>query len=343
MGTGIVALAAVGLPVQPAGTAVFAAAVWVCAAALLVVLSVATVAHWVRHPVVARSHLDHPVMGHFYGAPAMAFVTIGAGALATGRPLLGSHLAVAVDATLWSVGTAMGLTTTVLVPYRAFVRGSAATEAAFGGWLMPIVPPMVSAAGGAALIPHLPPGHARATMLFFCYACFGVTLLGCLVVIPLIWRRLLRYGVGAAASVPTLWIVLGPLGQSITAARRLGVAAPTVLGSAYGPSFRETTLIYSVPVWGIAMLWLGIVVAITARTVRSGMPFGLTWWSFTFPVGTMVTGTSALAAATGNDVLKVMACVLYLCLVGAWCLVVTRTARGAWSGRLLLTPTGASR
>jgi len=34
------------------------------------------------------------------------------------------------------------------------------------------------------------------------------------------------------------------------------------------------------------------------------MPFALTWWSFTFPVGTCVTCTIALAARTGNPALR---------------------------------------
>ena len=338
MGTGIVAVAAIGLPVQLPGTAIAATVVWACAAILLVVLCAATVAHWVRHPLTARSHLDHPVMAHFYGAPAMAFLTVGAGALAVGPRVLGAHLALVVDGVLWTIGTAMGLATAVVVPYRAFVRGSAGIDAAFGGWLMPVVPPMVSAATGAALIRHLPAGQARQTLLLFCYGCFGITLLCCVVIFPLIWQRLLRHGVGAAGTVPTLWIVLGPLGQSVTAAHHLGAVAPQVLAPTYGSAFRAMTLVYGVPVWGFAMLWLALVVVITTRTVRTGMPFGLTWWSFTFPVGTMVTGTSALAATTGNDALKVVACGLFLFLLTAWATVAARTARGAWTGRLLLPP-----
>ena len=342
MGTGIVAIAAVGLPVHPAGVEIAATVVWACAAALLVILCAVTVAHWVRHPLAARSHLDHPVMSHFYGAPAMAFLTVGAGALAVGPRVLGAHVALVADAVLWSIGTALGLATAAVVPYRSFVRGSASGDAAFGGWLMPVVPPMVSAATGAALIPHLPAGQARQTMLLFYYGCFGLALVCSLVIITLIWQRLMHHGIGAAAAVPTLWIVLGPLGQSITAVHHLGAVAPRVLTPAYGSTFRAMTLVYGVPMWGFAMLWLSLAAAITVRTARAGMPFGLTWWSFTFPVGTMVTGTSALAAATGNDVLAVAACTLFIGLLGAWCTVAVRTVRGAWSGRLLLAPAEVS-
>ncbi len=86
------------------------------------------------------------------------------------------------------------------------------------------------------------------------------------------------------------------------------------------------------------MLWLVLAVSITVRAARGGLPFSLTWWSFTFPVGTLVTGTSGLEAATGADFLAVAAVVLYAGLVAAWGVVATRTARGAWTGRLLLAP-----
>ncbi|HAQ9631352.1 TPA: C4-dicarboxylate ABC transporter, partial [Enterococcus faecium] len=90
------------------------------------------------------------------------------------------------------------------------------------GWLMPVVPPMVSASTGALLLPFLPAGQARQNMLWGCYAMFGLSLLASIVIITLIWSRLAQHKIGPAGMVPTLWIVLGPLGQSITAANLLG-------------------------------------------------------------------------------------------------------------------------
>ena len=76
----------------------------------------------------------------------------------------------------------------------------------------------------------------------------------------------------------------------------------------------------------------------SVRTARAGLPFSLTWWSFTFPVGTVVTGTSGLAAASGAHVLAGAAVVLYVVLLVAWSVVALRTARGVFTGRLLLAP-----
>jgi tellurite resistance protein TehA-like permease len=82
------------------------------------------------------------------------------------------------------------------------------------------------------------------------------------------------------------------------------------------------------------MLWLVLAAAITARTARRGLPFALTWWSFTFPVGTCVTGTIALAARSGDQALRWASVILYLLLLAAWLTVSVRTARGTATGRL---------
>ena len=317
MGTGIVATAAATLPHQVRGLHTFALAAWLAAVTLLVAVTAMTATHWLRHPAAARAHLRHPVVGNFYGAMPMALLTVGAGTLLLGSDLIGMRAALAVDWGLWVVGTVGGLVCATLVPLAR------ATGPAFGGWLMPVVPPMVSAATGALLVEHLAPGQARQTMLALCYAMFGFSLVASLVVIVLVWGRLATTGVGPAALVPTLWIVLGPLGQSITAAHLLGAAAA---GSPYAGAARAFGLLFGLATWGVAVVWLGIVVALT---VRSRPPFGLPWWSFTFPVGTVVTGTSALAAGTGLAVFSWSAGALGAGLVVSWFVVATLTARHA--------------
>jgi C4-dicarboxylate transporter/malic acid transport protein len=335
MGTSIVVTAAVTLPVRAPGLRPLALGVWVLAGLLLIAVTAATAGHWIRHPERARAHLDNPVMAHFYGAPPMALLAFGAATLLAGGDVLGVRAALAVDVVLWLTGTALGLLTAVAVPYRLFTRLDVPPEGAFGGWLMPVVPPMVSAATGALLVPHAPAGQLRQTLLLGCYAMFGLSLLASVVVITLLWNRLAQRKVGPAAMVPTLWIVLGPLGQSITAANNLGAQAALALPSPYAGALRAFGLVYGVPVWGFALMWAALSGALTVRAVRSGLPFTLTWWSFIFPVGTVVTGTSDLALASGSDLFRAAAVLLFTGLAVAWLTVAVRTAAGTWSGRLL--------
>jgi C4-dicarboxylate transporter/malic acid transport protein len=335
MGTGIVAIAAATLPFRVPGLHAFALAVWVIAAAWLVAVSAAWAVHWTKHTDRARAHADNPVMAQFWGAPAMALLTVGAGTLLVGRDWTGAAAAVDIDWVLWFLGTALGLVTACWIPYLMMTRHEIKPDGAFGGWLMPIVPPMVSAATGALLVPYAAAGQARLTLLVSCYAMFGISLFISVIIITLLWGRLVTYKTLPAVMVPTSWIVLGPLGQSVTATGNLANDGGLVLHAPYAAGADAFALLYGIPTWGFAMAWLVIAASITLRAARKGLPFGLTWWSFTFPVGTCVTGTIALADRSGDTALRWASVALYLLLLAAWITVAARTTRGAATGRLL--------
>jgi C4-dicarboxylate transporter/malic acid transport protein len=338
MGTGIVATAGATLPLHVPGLRGFAQAVWVATTVWLVMLIVAVIAHWMRHPTVARSHAYNPQMGHFYGAAPMALLTVGAGAVLVGKDLIGERAAVDLDWVLWTAGTLGGLFTAISIPYLMFTQYRVEPDAAFGGWLMPVVPPMVSAATGALLIPRMAPGTGRETMLYGCYAMFGLSLVASLIIITMVWSRLAHYGTSGTARVPTLWIVLGPLGQSITAAGLLGTNAALAVDRDVANGMAVFAILYGVPVWGFAVLWIALATSLTIRTLRRGMPFALTWWSLTFPVGTFVTGTTQLAVHTGLPSFRVAAAIAYVGLLGTWCLVAVRTFRGGVRGNIFAPP-----
>jgi tellurite resistance protein TehA-like permease len=325
MGTGIVATAAVTLPVPVPGLRALATVVWALASVLLIVLVTAAVRH-------RRTYVGDAVSEQFWGAPPMALLTVGAGTLLLGRDWLGEPVAVAVDLVLWTAGTLLGLVVAVVVPYRLRTRHRPGPGTAFGGRLMPVVSPMVSAATGALLVPHVP---APVELLVACYAMAGASLVAAVLVFGQIWRRLVRFGPGAPRTVPTLWIVLGPIGQSVTAVHLLGRAAEGVLSEPYAAVAQALAVLYGVPALALALCWAALAAAITVRTARAGLPFALTWWSFTFPVGTVVTGASGLAVRTGWALPAALAGALYAMLLATWAVVAVRTVRAVRRGDLL--------
>lgn len=342
MGTGIVANAGATLPFDVTGLKTFCLAVWIVAALLLVTLVVATITHWLASPQRARSYGSDPQMSHFYGAPPMAFLTVGAGALIVAPQLLGLRFAVDLDWVLWTIGTVGGLLTAMVIPFRLFTRIEVRHDAAFGGWLMPVVPPMVSAATGALLIPHVASLSGRATLLYACYAFFGMSLVAAFIIISMIWSRLAHFGSSNSARVPTLWIVLGPLGQSITAAGLLGAQAHLAVPEVLASAMSVFAILYGVPVWGFAMLWGVLAMALTLRTARDKLPFSLTWWSFTFPIGVTVTGTIRLAVQTGLPAFRWASAIGFIALLTAWLMVAIRTALATRGGSILLPPAPGS-
>lgn len=338
MGTGIIANASATLPLIGDQLRGFALVVWVLAALLLVGLTISLATHWIRKPDVAKGHWNDPVMAQFYGAPPMAMLTVGTGAMIVGHDLIGQSAATKLAWVLWILGTIIGLLTAVVIPFRLFTKFRVRHDGAFGGWLMPVVPPMVSATGGALLLPTIESLDWRETFMFACYAMFGMSLFASVIIITMIWSRLAHYGTSGTARVPTLWIVLGPLGQSITAAGLLGTAALTAVAAPLATALNLFSVLYGVPTWGFALMWAAIATLITVRTIRRKLPFALTWWSFTFPVGTVVTGTTQLAIHTGLPTFQVLAIAFFAILLLAWVLVAIRTLYGALKDNLLTPP-----
>lgn len=336
MGTGCLAVcAAAVLPASPAQRALGTTA-WALACCLLVIVTVVTAISWHRRPHAARAVFRHPVMAHFLGAAPMGVLTVGTSTLLFGHAVLGAA-AIPVAVALWCVGTALGLAgfawiTAVVPPWSvtdcpvpvaerrnaSIVAASTRSATDFGrptaGRLMAIVPPMVSAAGGAQLALHVP--SLRTPLLAASYAQFTLVIAGAAPIIVAVAAEVFRNGPGPADRLPTLWIVLGPLGQSATAALLLGESSGDRLYEGYA-----TAALLAAAVWSV------VAGRHIARAIRRGLPFSMTWWSFTFPLGTCVTGVAGLARHTGSAWLAGLAAALFAALVAAWVVVAVRTVR----------------
>ncbi|MEU8586257.1 TDT family transporter [Streptomyces sp. NPDC048664] len=340
MGTAIVATAGAGLPAAGGIPAVrtACAGVWALSLALLAVLLVARATHWIHHRDQARAHLLDPAVAPFYGCLSMALLAVGGGGMVVGRDWIGAGAALALDTVLYTTGAVIGLATAVVVPYLMIVRHRVEPGQAGPVWLLPIVPPMVAAAQGPLLVPHLPAGQLRETLLLACLTMFGTSLLATLVMLPLILARLLVVGPLPQALTPSLFLVLGPLGQSVTALAAAAGAATGAVPDPYARGLGVLALLYGVPVLGFALLWLSLSVVLTVRARRGGMRFSMTWWAFTFPIGTCATGAEALARRTGLVAADALAIGLFALLAAAWAVAASATGRGVVSGALLAAP-----
>jgi len=338
MGTGIIANAAGSLPLFSAHLHGFAVAVWGLASIMLIGLVLATLVHAVQRQNAWKRHFNDPMMAQFYGAPPMAMLTVAGGTLLLGREIIGSEPAVTISWLLWFAGTITGLASAVVIPYRLFTKFKVRPDSAFGGWLMPVVPPMVSSAIGAMLVPYTPAGALRETMFYLCFAMFGLSLFAALIIISMIWSRLAHHGTSGTSRVPTLWIVLGPLGQSMTAAGILGTVAPDAVSPHLAQAFQLFAVLYGVPVFGFVILWTCIAALLTRRARRRQMKFALTYWAFTFPVGTCVTGMAQLASHTGLPLFNWSSILYYLGLLLAWAVAAFGTTKGMITGHLFRPP-----
>lgn len=335
MGTGILALLVeLHLGRTPIG-GVAALALLMLAWALLLGLGGAFVARCCRDPCELRASWTGPAGAAAWGTVSMGILSVGSATLKVAVGQGDSVAAVGqwVDAVLWSVGTVIGFATAIgfMIALLRCDRGRPAMT-----WGLPVVPPMVTATAGATLAPLLPaPWHA----LVWWVAVAGFVIAGILaaVIFGAAYHHHLRVAAIPVEASATSWIPLGVVGQSTAAAVALAAKSPLAEG-------RAMSIAHG---YGYAMLLIGVpVIGFAARTTvrgfRAQMPFAPTWWSLTFPIGTLSLGAHLLGTQTGQGWIVVLGWLALAVLVGTWTLCARATIRAVTTARVAPATTGAA-
>lgn len=335
MGTGILALLVeLHLGRTPIG-GLAAIALLMLAWALLLGLGGAFMARCHRNRRALQASCAGPAGAAAWGTVSMGILSVGSATLKVAAAQGGSLAAVGqcVDAVLWTVGTAIGFATAVgfTVVLLRFDRGRPAMT-----WGLPVVPPMVTATAGATLAPLLPvPWHA----LVWWVAVVGFLIAGILaaVIFAVAYHHHLRVAPIPIEASATSWIPLGVVGQSTAAAVALASESPLAEG-------RAVSIAHG---YGYAMLLVGVpVIWFAARTTirgfRARMPFAPTWWSLTFPIGTLSLGAHLLGTQTGQAWIVALGWVALAVLVGTWALCASATIRAVTRARVAPATTGAA-
>jgi tellurite resistance protein TehA-like permease len=138
------------------------------------------------------------------------------------------------------------------------------------------------------------------------------------------------------------WLSLGPIGTGALGLLLLGGDAPAIFAANGLPGIGEVAnglgLVAGVILWGLGLWWLLMALLITARYLRSGIPFNLGWWGFTFPIGVYASTSFKLAERLHLTFFSALGTLLVLGLALLWCVVLSRTVRGAYKGELFVSP-----
>lgn len=305
-----------------------------------VVMFVAITALWLIQIAKSREallrSLAEPGQAQAWGAPPMACFTVAVGLLKVGTLIAPDAPCIAIAQALWIAGVILSLFSAFYVPFLMFTLHQLVPERAYGSWLLPVVPPIVASVPAALLLESWPVA-VRSSMLGFAYALLGLGVALAAIIIVVFYTRLLFHKVPEAAFVPTTWIVVGPLGQSVAGIIALGGAAAGVWPH-YAQGLLVAGLVYGVMIWGFGVYWLAMALAVTLRAALQNLPFNLGWWAFTFPVGTLTSGSFGLYDVTAAPLFSVVGIALLALLATMWGLVALRSARLAMAS-VPVTPT----
>ena len=344
MGTGVLALALAQLPVHIPGIHAFAEGLWLFNIGLFILFSVLYGARWVMFYDEARRIFGHSTVSMFFGTIPMGLATIINGFLLFGVPRWGTAM-VDVAQVLWWLDVAMSLAFGVMIPYMMFTRQEHSIDQMTAVWLLPVVAAEVAAASGGLLASHLTDSVAQFHVLITSYVLWAFSVPVAFSILTILMLRMALHKLPHESMAASSWLALGPIGTGALGMLLLGADAPAIFAAngfvRIGEIAEGIGLISGVALWGFGVWWLSMAVLITIRYFRSGIPFNLGWWGFTFPLGVYSLATLRLGSLLHLSFFDVAGCVLVVMLALMWLIVGARTVKGAYRGELFVSPCSA--
>lgn len=320
MGTGIFAVASKYYACYWSWLNNLAAFLWILNCIFFLILIIPWVMRWLLFREQALQDLDHPIVGQFYSTMPIGALVLAVDFLVIGTDYLGLVTAIDIAKILWIGGSALGLVTAFVIPISAFLK-KVAIDDLNPAWFMPPVALIVIPVAGAKLITYWP--HAiQKVLLLSNYMAWGMGFFLFLFLAIICFFRLIVAQPLAGSFLPTIWIFLGPIGVGTVALFNLATVSTPFLGDIVMPIIKMFALVY----WGFGFWWLIAASSATIiYTIKRTLPFALSWWAFTFPLGAYASATFLISLYFQSDIIKLFGLLCYCLLAFFWIMVISQT------------------
>ena len=320
MGTGVLAITTHGLAQRWPLLAGPAEVLHWFNSLLFLLLALPWVTRWLRFRTAALQTLQHPVQANFYPTFSIALLVLAAQWL-TFTPC------VEVAATLWWLGVLAHLVFSFAVLFVTFRGEHVQPEHVTPAHFIPAVGLVVMPLAGAPLLQDLE-GAAREWALTVNVVGLGAGSMMYLGLLGLTLYRKYLHKPAQGILTPTVWIHLAPLGVIPLSLLNVAEQLPV-------PAARELAVVVMLLFWGFGVWWLVMASLLTWSAQRAGqLPFALSWWGFTFPLGAFVAESLRLHRVLGWESAWTIGVLAWLLLCLFWLVTLLRTVRGVASGAI---------
>lgn len=287
---------------------------------LFVVLALPWITRWVRFRSAAMQTLMHPVQANFYPTFSIALLVLAA-------QWLTFTSCIEVALVLWWSGVVLHFVFSFAVLFFMFRGEHVAAEHVTPAKFIPAVGLVVMPLAGAPLLAQLN-GVAREWVLTVNVIGLGAGSMMYLGLLGLTLYRKYLHKPAQGILTPTVWIHLAPIGV-------IPVSLMNVIDQLALPAMREMAIVVMLLFWGFGVWWLVMASLLTLSARAAGqLPFALSWWGFTFPIGAFVGESLRLTKVLGWGSTFAIGVAAWLLLCFFWIITLYRTARGVMSGAI---------
>lgn len=287
---------------------------------LFIVLAVPWIGRWIFRREAAMNTLRHPVQAFFYPTFSIALLILAAQATVFHGPTV-------LGLVLWWAGALLTYIFSFVVLYHVF-RGEhvALDHVTPGMYIPPVGLVVIPMAGGPLLV--LQPAALVEPALVLNYLGLGAGMGMYVSFLALTLFRFVLHKPLHGVLAPTVWIQLAPIGVIVISLLNLVDQTPAI-------SNFDAFLVLALLLWGFGVWWTLMCLLLTAAARRAGqLPFALSWWAFTFPLGAFVAASLRLSSITQWLSVWGIGFAAYLLLNGLWFVTLLKTWRGVRSGHL---------
>jgi len=176
----------------------------------------------------------------------------------------------------------------------------------------------------------------------------GIGILLGLILSTYLFHNLLAQGWPPPPATPTLFIFVGPMGQSAAALQFLGAAAQThakfapynkgtFITAESAPPLNVACVLIALMLTGLGIIWtIFAVYAMIERAVQKKLSWTPSWNAIIFPLGTLTTSTSLFGIAMDSPAWRVVTAMLIIVLTGVFFVNLGFTLTKIWRGELLV-------
>lgn len=320
MGTGVLALTTRTLAADWPWLATPAFALHAFNTVLFLLLAIPWLTRWVRYREAAMATLRHPVQASFYPTFSIALLV-----LAT--QWLQFTECRTVTLVFWWAGVVLHFAFSFAVLFYMFRGEHVAVDHVTPAKFIPAVGLVVMPLAGAPLSAEFS-GAMRELMLTINIIGLGAGGMMYLGLLGMTLQRKYLHKPAQGILTPTVWIHLAPIGV-------IPVSFLNVTEQLPFPVMREVATVVMALVWGFGVWWLVMASLLTLATRAAGqLPFALSWWGFTFPLGAFVAESLRLQHVVGWQSFGMVGVFAWGLLLVLWSLTLWRTLRGVMSGAI---------
>ncbi|KAL5358893.1 sulfite efflux pump SSU1 [Aspergillus floccosus] len=342
MGTGIVAILLNTLPYNAHWLYWISVVIFALNVLLFAVGCILSLLRYTLYPEIFRVMIAHPVQSMFLGTVPMGFATIVNMFCFVCVPAWGDWTQ-SVAWGMWIFDAVLSVVTALSLPFLLMAHPNEFQLSSMTAvWLLPIVSCIVAGSSGGIVAGVLTnPQHALWTVLVS-YVLWGMGLPLALMVMVIYLQRLTLHKIPPKAVIVSVFLPLGPLGQSGFGILRLGKVAREVfpqtdtLDAEAGAIFYTVGFLSALILWSFGLVWLFFALASIVRSKT--FPFNIGWWGFTFPLGVFATCTCEMGRELPSQFFRILGTMVSLCVVVLWGVVSVGTLKGVVSGRMFYAP-----